>query len=215
MPESVSNQSAGGPVAVIEPPVNGTPAPVAPVAAVADGTVLGAKAESVASVVPEKYTYEPPKGVELDTEAVTSFQEVAKAAGLSNEQFGKVIEFGLKRQQSLSEAKAKSDAETLAKDEADALATLQKDPELGGANYEETKRLAAEGFQKFATPEDMEFINATRLGNRVPMIRLFRKIALAFKEDSVSGKGTNAGAGPLSDQEIAREMYPTMFTGKE
>ena len=58
------------------PAVAAAPAPGAPVS-----TVLGTKTEAAASVVPEKYTYEPPKGVELDTEAVTSFQEVAKAAG--------------------------------------------------------------------------------------------------------------------------------------
>jgi len=100
------------------------------------------------------------------------------------------------------------------KEEAAAIEGLKKHPKLGGANYEQTLKLAAEGFSKFASKEEMEFINATRLGNRVEMITLFRKVALAMREDGVSLRPAVAG-GQRSEGEVYREMYPTMHDSKE
>lgn len=161
------------------------------------------------SEAPASYDIKAPEGVELDAAVVESFvTEVAKAHNLTNAQAQAVVDYGLKREA----AKTKADAEQVAKDEKDALDLLRKDPELGGANYEQTLKLASKAFMKFATPEEREFIDATRLGNRVPMIRLFHRIALAFREDAEGGSlAGSASSSVKTEEDMHREMYPSMF----
>lgn len=156
------------------------------------------------------YDIKAPQGVDLDPVAVTSFVEFAKAEKLPADLAQKIVEYGVKHQAKIAAESEKSLADSVLRDEASGFEELKKDPELGGANYEQTLKLAAEGFQKFATKDEIEFIDSTRLGNRIPMIKLFRRVALAFREDKVVGKGTNAGpTGKIeSEADLHRALYP-------
>jgi len=183
-----------------------TPAPAAtPEAKAADGTALtqGTPAEIV-------YDIKAPQGVDLDPEAVSSFVDFAKAEKIPAELAQKFVEYGVKHQAKMAEASEKALADQVLADEKAGFDELKKDPELGGSNYEQTLKLAAEGFQKFATKDEIAFMESTRLGNRVPMIKLFHRIALAFREDRGIGRGAAnqpAGAGK-SDEATLRELYP-------
>jgi len=48
------------------------------------------------SVPPEKYEFTAPEGFEVDQDSLTGFEDMAREAGLSQEQFAKVTEHGLK-----------------------------------------------------------------------------------------------------------------------
>jgi len=196
--------------------VETTPAPTEPVVdksatPVAEEAKGEAKAEVPEVAAEIVYDLKAPQGVDLDPAAISAFTEFAKAEKLPNDLAQKIVEYGIKRQTEIESASAKSIETTMLKEEAAALETLKKHPTLGGANYDQTLKLAAEGFSKFASKDEMEFINATRLGNRVEMISLFRKVALAMREDGVSGSQGRAPNDGRSEQDILRERYPSMF----
>jgi hypothetical protein len=158
-----------------------------------------------------EYDIKAPEGVELDKAAVDEFvDEVAKAAGLTNEQAQAVVDYGVKRQAKLEAEgqKALMNEIQLARDAE--WAELKKHPEWGGANWDKTQAEAAKGFLKFADQKEIEFINTHMLGDRGPMITLFAKIARAFGEGSTLGKGTNhAGVGKATTHEdTLRQLYP-------
>lgn len=162
------------------------------------------------------YDIKAPEGQELDPVAVSEFVEFAKAEKLPADLAQKIVEYGIKRQVSLEAASHKTLEAQMLKDEAAAIQQLKDDPLLGGANYEQTVNLASEGFKKFASKEEMEFINATRLGNRVPMITLFRKVALAMREDGMRGVKSTTPTGKIeTDEDMHRAMYPSMYPKEE
>jgi hypothetical protein len=180
-----------------------------------------AKADDSTTVkpgAPEKYDIKAPDGVELDQPAVDEFLVLAKAEGISNELAQKVIDFGVKRQMAIDAAAEKTMLDQVVAEEKAELDTLRKDPVLGGANFDATLEHAHLAFKKFATPDVVEFINTTRLGNRVPMIKMFNSIYHAFREEIASGAAPGGTAAPANNEgAVYREMYPSMFadTNKE
>jgi len=144
---------------------------------------------------------------------VSSFtSEVAKAVGLTNEQAQAVIDYGLKREMAVEQEMIAQATQALSAVQEAEWDALKKDPELGGLNWPKTQALAKEGFMKFASKEELEFVESLKLGGRGPMITLFRKIALAHKEGSSFQAGSSSGAGgQKSEDDLLREMYPTMF----
>jgi hypothetical protein len=213
--------------ATTAPAAPAAPAPEAPApAAEKAGTVLGGESEADAAgepgtdqadptSVPDKYDIKAPDGVELDPAAIQAFSEVAKAVGLSNEQAQKLVDFQAKRDQEIVQASDRDAAAALSRMTAEDHDALKKDPELGGANYELTKQQAMKGFLKFADAEDIKFINESKLGDQVPLIKIFRKVFLAFREDT-AGVGTgNASRAIKTEEDFQRAMYPSMFKDKE
>ena len=199
--------------------VETTPVPTEPVVSktevpVTEGAKGEAKAEAPEAAAEIVYEFKAPEGFDLDPKAISAFTEFAKAEKLPSELAQKIVEYGLNRQKEIEEGSSKALEDTILKEEAAGLESLKKHPSLGGANYEQTLKLAAEGFKKFASKEEIEFINMTRLGNRPEMISLFRKIALAMREDGVSIRPAVSG-GQRSEDEVHREMYPTMHDSKE
>jgi hypothetical protein len=177
---------------VTETKVEATPAPVKTILDTAEVSTTETKVDDVVKTEEVKqevvYDIKAPEGVALDAAAVDQFvTEVAKATNLTNEQAQAVIEFGAKRQVAMQEAAEKAMVEQVMKEEADGLAELRKDSDLGGSKYDQTLKLAAEAMRKFASPDEIQFLQETRVCNRVPMIKLFHKIALAFKEERVVG----------------------------
>ena len=61
--------------------------------------------------VPEKYTFEPPEGLELDAETkgkIEAFADQAREMGLSQKQYQSLIEYDINRAQQLNEAAVES-----------------------------------------------------------------------------------------------------------
>lgn len=177
-----------------------------------DGKAAGAEGKPVDSATtttdtPITYDIKAPEGVDLDTVAVDSFiKDVATKHKLTNEQAQAIVEHGIKRQAELQAAADKAQAEQIAREEKAEHDELKKDPVLGGANYEQTLKQASQAFLKFATKEEVEFINSTRLGNRVAMIKLFHRVYQGFAEDTSVQRGSSQPA--KGDRDELRELYP-------
>lgn len=142
--------------------------------------------------VPEKPTeYEFPKtdGADHDPRMIEWAQKTFHDAHLSKEQ-GALI--GKAWNGFMAEmVKAQTDADTKGRQEAEA--TLKK--ELGD-KYAETVELTARLLKETATPEELKFLQDSKLGNHPALVRLIAKLAAKTGEDSTS-RGTPArGAAP-------------------
>jgi len=214
--------------APVEPVVTAeaTPAPVKSVLSTVEAAAEG-KPGDAAVPAEIQYDLKAPEGVALDPAVMGTFVEFAKAEKLPNDLAQKLVEFGVKWQSTSQEANRKAFNDNLALQNVAALDEIQKDSDLGGAKFDETRRLAAQGFQKFATPEDLKAVDdlaildpktgkTVSIGQHPMMVRLFRKVALAFREETAPGKGGEATkSGPLTEAELLRQAYPTMFKDKE
>lgn len=79
---------------------------------------------------------------------------------------------------------------------------VKADPEIGGARYERTVALAAQGLDKFFNGDFRAFLTASGLGNHPEMVRGFAKIGEHFADgEIVTGEPSPVGkAHPLYDQ---------------
>lgn len=78
---------------------------------------------------------------------------------------------------------------------------VQQDKELGGANFEKTKKLAATVVNKFAPPGLKKFLNDTGYGNHIDLVRFCVKIGEAMSDDKVV-TGQVPESGPKRPEDI-------------
>jgi len=163
-----------------------------------DATPAEGKPKDAAPVVPEKYEFKAPSGVALDQEQTAQYAEVAKAAKLTQDQAQSLVDFDLKRSAAMSES--------LAAERRGWIDAVKNDKEIGGANYEQTRRLARAGFQKFADAELTDFMNVTGFGEHPALVRYCRLVALGFGEDKTQGLNSSAGqaTGSFADEFYAK-----------
>lgn len=188
----------------------GAPAPAAGAAGGADaaagadgtkpggGTILGGTGKDGAAAegdgspagVPDVYDFKAvvPDGMDYDEKAAAAFGEVARKAGLSQEQAGAVAAYGLQYMQEGVDAAMQAVYETQSA-WADAART-----ELGG-QFEATVARAAAARDALSTkvPGLSAMLNETGAGNRVEMIRLMAAVGELIGEDG-GVRGGAAGA---------------------
>lgn len=188
----------------------GAPAPAAGAAGGADaaagadgtkpggGTILGGTGKDGAAAegdgspagVPDVYDFKAvvPDGMDYDEKAAAAFGEVARKAGLSQEQAGAVAAYGLQYMQQGVDAAMQAVLETQSA-WADAART-----ELGG-QFEATVARAAAARDALSTkvPGLSAMLNETGAGNRVEMIRLMAAVGELIGEDG-GVRGGAAGA---------------------
>lgn len=189
----------------------GAPAPAAGAAGGADaaagadgtkpggGTILGGTGKDGAAAeggggspagVPDVYDFKAalPPGMDYDEKAAAAFGEVARKAGLSQEQAGAVAAYGLRYMQQGVDAAMQAVLETQSA-WADAART-----ELGG-QFEATVARAAAARDALATkvPGLTAMLNETGAGNRIEMIRLMAAVGELIGEDG-GVRGGAAGA---------------------
>ncbi|ANR70650.1 hypothetical protein AXF19_06435 [Selenomonas sp. oral taxon 126] len=194
----------------------GAPAPAAGAAGGADaaagadgtkpggGTILGGTGKDGAAAegdgspagVPDVYDFKAvvPDGMDYDEKAAAAFGEVARKAGLSQEQAGAVAAYGLQYMQEGVDAAMQAVYETQSA-WADAART-----ELGG-QFEATVARAAAARDALSTkvPGLSAMLNETGAGNRVEMIRLMAAVGELIGEDG----GVRGGAAPAE-----KSIYP-------
>ena len=151
----------------------------------------GAAAEGGGSPagVPDVYDFKAalPPGMDYDEKAAAAFGEVARKAGLSQEQAGAVAAYGLQYMQEGVDAAMQAVLETQSA-WADAART-----ELGG-QFEATVARAAAARDALSTkvPGLSAMLNETGAGNRIEMIRLMAAVGELIGEDG-GVRGGNAG----------------------
>ena len=169
-----------------------------------EGTVLGGDApapdatpaETAETGAPEKYELTAPEGMSLDADALSEAEPVFRELGLSNDSAQRFVPIvsGMV-QRAATQAVERHAGEQAAAFEATAAQwarAAESDPEIGGANWQETVTLAGKGLAALGFPEGSPlrtFLNESKLGNHPEMIRLARKVGLMAKEDTVSGGG--------------------------
>lgn len=148
----------------------------------------GDKPEDKPEGAPEAYEdFAAPEGVELDTEVLGSFKEVAKEFNLSQPAAQKMVDMAASLVQKQQAAFQQQIADTTAGWRNASVS----DKEFGGTNLQENLKIAATARDKFATPELKAFLDESRLGDHPEVVRLFVKIGKAIGEDSLVSKGNS------------------------
>jgi hypothetical protein len=132
--------------------------------------------------VPESYDFKAPEGITLDPAAVEAFAPVAKDLGLSQSQAQRVVDLYAGLQQSQAEAQA-AQAQEWAKQ-------VTTDKEIGGAKWAQNQALIAQARDQFASPELVQLMEQTGLGNHPEVIKMFVRIGKQIADDGhVTGSG--------------------------
>lgn len=153
--------------------------------------------------VPEdgKYNLTMPEGIELDTSLLDGISPTLKELNLSHGNAQALVDKFIETQKSKAEAQTKAWGETVAGWQE----TAKKDPEIGGAKWDDTVRASTSAVRRFGTPALTEYLEASGAGNHPEIIRLMAKVGSMIAEDSPAISENPGGKG--ADDNSAR-MYP-------
>lgn len=163
--------------------------------------------------VPETYEFVPPENFEVNDEVqaqLDSFTETAKTAGLTQDQYQKVVESEIGRR--MGEAGEATEAYSARLGQwADATRT---DKVLGGEDLAKNLGQAKAAIDKFGTPELAALFEAPTvqnpeglgIGNHPEVIRLLHKVGGMLSEDELIG-----GQEFVEPTDGLKRMYPSMF----
>lgn len=125
---------------------------------------------------PEKYEFAAPEGQELDANALSVFEPIAKELGLTQEQAQKLVDIYPQIQQQQAEAWSKQIA--------DWGEQVKADKEIGGDKFNASVGLAQRALDQFGNPELREYLNVSGLGNHPALVRFCAKVGKSMAEDS-------------------------------
>lgn len=144
-----------------------------------------------------EYTaFDMPEGMTLDEAVLGKFTPIAKELGLDQAGAQKFVDFYAEMQ--AESAKAFADQVSQWGEE------TRNDPEIGGAKFDENLKTAITGLQAFASPELVDLLNNTGIGNHPEMIRFCRRVGMALREDKTVAPSSGAGR----ELSLAERLYP-------
>ncbi|WP_276677225.1 hypothetical protein [Selenomonas artemidis] len=200
--EDAGGDAGAAPPAESAPPA-GDPAGAPP--AGGESTILGGQQNPQGGNpppgVPDAYDFKSivPEGMEYDEQSAAAFSEVAKKAGLSQEQASSIAAYGMQYMQQGAAAAMQEIAAIRTQWGEDARSQL-------GGQFEATVAKAAAGRDALAAkvPGLVDMLNETGAGNRVEMIRLLAAVSEVLGEDG----GLRDGAGGAE-----KSIYPNTNFG--
>lgn len=155
------------------------PDPAAP-AAVTTATEKVDPPAAPTKVVPEKYEIKLPEGSPLDQSAIDRISADAKAKGLSNDEAQSEL-----NRESASAASYLSTLSQKSKEiQGQWVQTAQKDPEIGGANFQVSVEHAQRALNQYGSESLKQELNKTGFGNHPELIRVFARIGKAMADDT-------------------------------
>lgn len=140
-----------------------------------------------------------PEGLALDTDLAGELKTFAKENGLTQEKAQQVADLGVKMLQKQQTAFAE-----LTKSWADAART---DKEYGGEAFDANLAGANKAMGQFATPEFLQFLKESGLGNHPEMIRTWYRVSKAVSEDKLV---TGSNTAPVGEKTLEQRLYPDM-----
>jgi hypothetical protein len=167
------------------------------------------------SEVPEKYEFQAPEGMELNTDMLDKFIPVAKELGLSNEKAQKFIDLAVEQQKMIAMQHMNQINEWGNQTKAD--------KEIGGENFDNSIKNALNFLDKYGKnqagakdPELYALLNPPSpnnprglgLGNHPAIIRLLATAGAAMGEDQT--RIVNSGPSVGSLESAAKKMFPEM-----
>ena len=155
--------------------------------------------EDEAAKAPEDYEFSMPEGVTIDDNTLGDLKALSKDLGLSQEQAQKIADLGVQQSQRWAEQQAEY-AEQARKEWAE---QVKADKEIGGMSMDETLSTARQALKEYGTPELVNLLNETGLGNHPEMIRAFSRIGKTIGNDRIVPGGRNSNE-PLDP---AKRLY--------
>lgn len=177
-----------------------------------DGSIAGKAGEKPAIEVlgaPEAYDVKAPEGMAFDKEAFEVVEPVLRKLNLSNEATqelvsayaGEVIPLLQKRAEAGAEAAQLERAATIRKNWAD---EARGDPEIGGANFDQTVDACAQVWTKFGIKQGegiRQLLDESGLGNHPDMLRFLSRVAKGTGEGQfVPSDGAGTDNRPIWDR---------------
>lgn len=155
--------------------------------------------KDAAPVVPEKYEFKLPEGVQMDETGIGAFSEYAKAQGLTQEAAQAQLE-------AMAPAMQAAQVARLEKAKTDWLEAAKADKEYGGDAFSDNLKVADKALNELGTPELTKLLKSSGLNHHPEVIRLLVKAGKAMSEDSKVISGGNRTVLETT----AQRMYPTM-----
>ena len=161
------------------------------------------------SAAPESYELKLPDASPLDDAQLKGVSEFARENGLTQEQAqalleresGQVGQFGAEQEQLVAETKDRWYQEVIS------------DPQIGGDNLSETKRLCGLAFQKVPGGEQLKAsIEGTAYANNPELVRFLRNVAHKFLDSDKFVAGS-AGRIRPNKKAAADVLFPTHSEG--
>jgi hypothetical protein len=196
--QAAQSQAEGQPAAVTQGATTAQVPPAAtpaqqPSQANASPETPGAEAKSDAGIQPVKYELTVPEGRQYDAEVVSTFGDVAGELGIAQDKAQTLLD----RVGATIQAREAERFQQWANE-------VKGDRDIGGANLAQNLAVAKKALDQFGSPELVQLLNATGIGNNVHVIRAFLKAGQAISEDRFV-KGSAA-----STRDPARVLYPNM-----
>lgn len=140
-----------------------------------------------------------PEGIELDTELAGELKTFAKEHGLNQDQAQKIADMGAQMLQKQQDA-----FNGLRKDWE---AQSRQDQEFGGDKFEQNLATMNKVLGHFATPEFVQFLEESGLGQHPEMLRVWHRVAQAVDEDKLVTGAPGANSG---EKTLEQRLYPNM-----
>jgi len=162
------------------------------------------KAES-AKVVPEKYDIKVPEGIALSPQQIEKVEVLAKELELTNEEAQWFLDM---------HADGARDYAAITKQQQEQRTSqwtdqVKKDPELGGARFNESAELAKRAVQKFGTPELIKELQDSGYNNHPELVRIFARIGKMIGNDTLVVPNAQAAVSQKSVEDIIYPSSPT------
>lgn len=161
-------------------------------------------AEEPKAIDPASYEVKLPEGITREDPLVAAFLEGAAGAKLDGAAVQAVLD---KTAPLVAEAmqapyKAWNDLNTAWKDQ------FRADPELGGANFDNTLGVINGALDRFGTPELKEALRLTGAANNPHILRYLHALSLPYAEGRPVGASPGATSGDPGQRALA-SMYPS------
>ena len=152
------------------------------------------------ATIPEIYELVAKNGAPAEDAA--DFQEIFKKAGLTAKQAQAMYDaYNLKSNDIAEQFKQA----IVQKNDAD-MQAVRSDPELGGANFDNTKMYIGKAMDTFGSPALREKLRTAGFGNDPDFVRFVAKVGKAFSNDEfIGGHGSNKKANDY--QATAKALY--------
>ena len=138
-----------------------------------------------------------PETMPYSDDIMAEYKEVAKSAGLPQDQAQKFVDLAIKNA-TTEQTKINAQRQQW-KDE------ITADKEFGGLNLDKTVQGAKDTISRYGTPKVMELFEQTGLGNNPDLLKMLAKVSQKLSEDSsVDGKPTGRS------KSHAQIIYPNM-----
>lgn len=199
-PAATTNEGASSTTLVTAEPAAapaGQPAPSQATEA-APKSAEPSSSQPQAQGAPDKYDFKAPEGKAFDPQVLEAYSTVAKELNLPQEAAQKMLD----RLAPVLADRQSQQIEEFRQQWADA---SKADKEFGGEKLAENLAVAKKALDRFGSPELVQLLNATGLGNNLHVIRAFLKAGQAISEDRFV-----KGSAPSAPRDPARVMFPTM-----